>query len=696
MPARLVGSPGSVSVVALDPLYMPAVNTVASRPAAAGQAGHIILGAQVLGSGKKTMDAVATGTLEIGAGPVIDGIQTVAPLAYSTTNLATVAAIQAEIGNAFLGIPFLTGSVKITENEGTQTFTVIVNNQPTLTITPTLSTFYPGTNPGMTIAPLQTTISNLLRLAFDSTNYVDFTCDNLGRLSINSTGNIQTIQTSDTFQISNPSQNTGVFGTGAFVCNGGCSMAGQSGFFGGLTSTEVATPTLRTKTAVPVSIFAGTTPGYQPAQSAQLLVQDIGSGGNADISAAAGSLVRFWTGTVPPLSLALSLSPTLAAFSSNILAAFANATQATSPSVASCVFQGGVGILKDLRVAGTIFGNISGAITPTVPFVLTGAGPQLQLQPTGGAHTANIGISTGGVLSLTTTAGQEIQTGSSNILRALSTTASNSSTTGAIVSSGGIGAAGNITSGAYVYGVRGVYTDAQDQLTLVNSVSGDVARIECFTTGDLNLRTTSGKLVGVPSINKFKVWSTGADAMQVLGTIQTAALQYTTPVYKEVNVYASLASSAINSTSRLVYANVSYHWAFLAGSDSDLYANIPAPDDMVPNTQITLRAHWFNTTAPAAGDIVRIVSSIQVVPIGGNIQTIPATSVVNLIPVTTTVTTAATLIQTLTPTTMPASNYTTFCIKISRQTVPNDTFGGSFFLTGLTLRYQTERTGKTW
>lgn len=548
-----------------------------------------------------------------------------------------------------------------------------------------------------------TPTGHTLRLAYDAVNYADIDVSATGGLTINTLANTITMHSTDRVLIANIANTTGP-GTGALQVDGGIYMAKDmrcdKGFANEFSSNDYlvtgTNPYVNSpSTTDPLTIWSGNTP-FTSASGAGIVLRPGMVTGHLDYFAGRNCLHRFYTGTAATLDLAMLLGPANLDVGIAILSRFYNTTQATSPTVASVRMDGGLGVVKDIRCGGTIYAAaFSGPFTPTVPFVLTGGTPQLTLKDTGGAQT-DIGTLATGELTITTSLNKEVRLLANTPLRVLNTSAASSSTTGAIVTSGGIGCAGNLYSGAVVYGTRSQFTDAQDQVTLVNSASADIGRISEDTTGNLNLRTTSGKEVLVPSINPVHFYSTHAtNALTVNGGITAASIQFNPVRGKYIDLLPSMVPHPVTPpVVRQFGARV--QWSCAASVNSILCCSMIFPEDIVPNTQLAFGLHWFAEEPPAGGS-VRLGISTQIMSGGGSVLTTPFTTNLYTVAIASNLIQIDTFLQAPTPSNMTPNAPSTVYVFFERfGTDVNDTYAGHIHIMGLSCRYTGSGYGATW
>ena len=143
-----------------------------------------------------------------------------------------------------------------------------------------------------------------------------------------------------------------------------------------------------------------------------------------------------------------------------------NNTNASSTTTAALVVQGGVGIGRDLRVGGIIYGTFSGSITGTATTatnLANGTAGQVPYQTAPGA-TSFFGPGTAGDIIVSRgTTGPTYQ----NTLTLAGTTSASSTNTGALQVRGGVGIAENL----YVGGSFRLGTTATDAVAIINANS---------------------------------------------------------------------------------------------------------------------------------------------------------------------------------------------------------------------------------
>lgn len=343
----------------------------------------------------------------------------------------------------------------------------------------------------------------------------------------------------------------------------------------------------------------------------------------------------------------------------------------------------------------------SGSSTPSVPLILQGVVPQLQIVDADGTDTANIQVPATGELQLSTTSTKEIQTALGNPLHVKDTTAASAYNVASTVLDGGLGVAGSIYSNTYIYSKRINAADTTNQLSVINSASADVGRFIETSTGELTFSTTSGQEIQTNINNPLHVKNTIVATPSIAslitdGGILTTNLVLKTPIYKELDILATAREQAIDPASFLNVGGNFSNWAFLEGSTCSLYSNIQLPDNMDQNTQIIVSLHYFCLVAPNGGDVAKFTFTYEILPMAGTISGAPPTTT-TLIPITNNNIYMGEQIGSFTPSTMPTNGYTTLRMKLSRLGVDvQDTYGSSVYLLGWTMRYQITTLGKTW
>jgi hypothetical protein len=548
-----------------------------------------------------------------------------------------------------------------------------------------------------------TPTSHTMRLAYDPTNYADFDISASGDLTINCIGNDMNLHSSDRLHVLNSSNCTGA-GTGALQVEGGLYVAadeyvddifGDELNFNDMLVTG-SNPFIRsTSTTQKLTIHAGNSP-FNSANGAGIVIGPTTTDGFLDLFAARYDDIRCYAGTTASLPLAFKIGSTTIDFGINHLVHSYNITEATTYTNASFVLDGGLGVAKDIRCHGTIYGTFSGSWTPSIPFILQGTGPQLQLKDLDGTDTTSFSTSAAGDMEISTTAAKEIQINSGNPLHVYNATASTSTSTGALIIAGGLGVGNNVHINNTVYAATANLAATQDQIKLTNTTSANVCYISLNSSGNLNVGADIGGEVFVPSFSKFHVYSTDATAaVTVAGGITAKSIQFNPVRYREIDLLPSAQSDALNPTSFRQFGSYA-NWSFPDIVDSGLFMSMALPEDIVPNTQITTNLHWLAEEAPGVGEAVRIGVSTQFLPVGESALVASFTNL-QTISVPNNVLTHVTSMQTPTPANMVASTYCIIRANLQRLgSDAADTYTGHIHIIGLTIRYQSSGFGKTW
>jgi len=255
-------------------------------------------------------------------------------------------------------------------------------------------------------------------------------------------------------------------------------------------------------------------------------------------------------------------------------------TTSTSTTTGALVVSGGVGVAGALNVGGTL-DAASASITGSIGVGTALVGDIVSIGAVGGRVIINGGSNSGGSIKSESATGSfgiygggQTTTGlvvsPSGVTTINATTASTSSTTGALVVAGGVGVAGNVVANALLtpsginsrpstaYDIAGDRIHAQQSINIGTGAGGQISFGDGYTPSVLKITTTTARLYVYNDQNNQQLWY-GDNTGVIIGN-------GTTPTAKlDVQGNARISSNSI-STSTTTGALVVAGGAGIAGN----------------------------------------------------------------------------------------------------------------------------------
>jgi hypothetical protein len=304
---------------------------------------------------------------------------------------------------------------------------------------------------------------NCLRLTYNdnngsAANYTDFTLASNGNLTINSSGG--------TINLSNSTASTSTT-TGSLVVTGGVGIGGATYIGGGLSVTGNITGTLTTSnqsnittvgtltglTSSGIVSITNTTLSNNTNTGALVILGGVGIGNNLNIGGTL-SVTGNITGTLATANQSnITTVGILTGLTTSGIVSITNTTDSTTSNNGALVISGGVGITGAINTINSI--STTQSVGDGFVHNATGTNTITLKSYINTANTwAQFGTTTNHELRLMTNSISRLNISNSGNILIINTTASTTSSNGALVVTGGVGIGGNLNTSGIVYGGR--------------------------------------------------------------------------------------------------------------------------------------------------------------------------------------------------------------------------------------------------